>query len=174
MFGLELLAKLFKILRSGESPAQISAGFILGMIPGLTPVWSLHNAIVLILLIILNVNLSAAIFSFILCSAFAYLFDPLFHSLGYFLLAEIPQLRDFWTSFFNSPFLGLSNLNNTVVLGSFVVSLLLLIPVYFMIKQFVVVYRTKIDARLQKLKIIQVVKGSKVYSFYEKIKNLGG
>ena len=82
MFGLELLAKLFKVLRSGESPNQIAAGFILGMIPGLTPIWNFHNLIVLILLIILRVNFAAAIFSFILFSAFAYIFDPLFHNLG--------------------------------------------------------------------------------------------
>ena len=88
MFGLELLAKLFKVLRSGESPNQIAAGFILGMIPGLTPIWNFHNLIVLILLIILRVNFAAAIFSFILFSAFAYIFDPLFHSFGYYFLVE--------------------------------------------------------------------------------------
>ncbi len=174
MFGLELLAKLFKVLRSGESPGQISAGFILGMIPGLTPLWNLHNLIVLFLLIILNVNLSAAIFGFLLFSAFAFLLDPLFHSLGFYLLAEVPQLKDFWTAFFNAPVLGLSNLNNTVVMGSFVVSLVLLIPMYFLMKYVIVQYRDKIDARLQKLKIVQFVKGSKVYSYYEKIKNLRG
>jgi uncharacterized protein (TIGR03546 family) len=174
MFGLELLAKLFKVLRSGESPGQISAGFILGMIPGLTPICNLHNLIVLFLLIILNVNLSAAIFGFLLFSAFAYLLDPLFHSLGYYLLVECTQLTDFWTTVFSTPVIGLSNLNNTVVLGSFVISLILLIPMYFLMKKFIVVYREKIDARLQKLKIIQVVKGSKIYRYYEKIKNLGG
>ncbi len=174
MFGLELLAKLFKVLRSGESPAQISAGFILGMIPGLTPLWNLHNLVVLILLIVLRVNFSAAIFSFLLFSAFAYILDPLFHSLGYYLLVEITGLKDIWTALFNAPVLGLSNLNNTVVMGSFAVSLILMIPMYFLMKIFIIQYRTKIDARLQKLKIVQVVKGSKIYTYYEKIKSLGG
>jgi uncharacterized protein (TIGR03546 family) len=174
MFGLELLAKLFKVLRSGESPNQIAAGFILGMIPGLTPIWNFHNLIVLILLIILRVNFAAAIFSFILFSAFAYIFDPLFHSLGYYFLVEQTSLHDFWNTFFNTPLLGLSNLNNTVVLGSFIVSLLLLIPMFFLMKKFIIVYRERIDSRLQKLKIVQAIKGSKIYTWYEKIKNLGG
>ena len=34
MFGLELIAKLVKILRSDASPNQIAAGFIFGMIIG--------------------------------------------------------------------------------------------------------------------------------------------
>jgi len=174
MFGLELLAKLFKVLRSGESPNQIAAGFILGMIPGLTPIWNLHNLIVLILLIILRVNFAAAIFSFILFSAFAYIFDPLFHSLGYYFLVEQTSLNDFWTTFFNTPVLGLSGLNNTVVLGSFIVSIILLLPVFFLMKEFIIVYRERIDSRLQKLKIVQTIKGSKIYTWYEKIKNLGG
>jgi uncharacterized protein (TIGR03546 family) len=146
----------------------------MGMIPGLTPVWNLHNLIVLILLIILRVNFAAAIFSFILFSAFAYIFDPLFHSLGYYLLAEQISLNEFWTAFFNSPILGLSNLNNTVVLGSFLVSLILLLPMFFLMKKFIIVYRENIDSRLQKLKIVQTIKGSKIYIWYEKIKNLGG
>ena len=174
MFGLELLAKLFKVLRSGESPNQIAAGFILGMIPGLTPIWNFHNLIVLILLIILRVNFAAAIFSFILFSAFAYIFDPLFHSLGYYLLVEQTSLYEFWNTFFNTPVFGLSGLNNTVVLGSFIVSLILLIPMFFLMKKFIIVYRERIDSRLQKLKIVQTIKGSKIYTWYEKIKNLGG
>ena len=174
MFGLELLAKLFKILRSGESPAQIAGGFILGMIPGLTPPMNLHNLLILILVIILNVNISSAIFAFILFSGIAYLMDPVFHSLGFYLLVDIPSLKDFWTTLYNTPVIGLSNFNNTVVLGSLIISVLLLVPVYFLMKKFVVVYRERLDSRMQKLKIVQFLKGSKIYSFYEKVKKLGG
>ena len=72
MFVLEFIAKLIKILRSEISPNQISWGFALGMILGLTPFWSLHNLIVVILIIILKVNLATAIFSFGIFSAIAY------------------------------------------------------------------------------------------------------
>ena len=64
MFVLEFLTKLIKILRSEISPNQISWGFVFGMILGLTPIMSLHNLIVVILIIILKVNLATAIFSF--------------------------------------------------------------------------------------------------------------
>ena len=89
MLILRYLAKLVKILRDGATPAQIAGGFILGMVIGLTPFWSLHNLVVFFLLLIFNVNLAMAIFSFTICSGFAYLFDPWFHSLGYFILVDI-------------------------------------------------------------------------------------
>ena len=173
MFGLKLIAKLFKVLRSGESPGKIAGGFILGMIIGLTPIWSLHNLLVLLILIIVNVNLGMAIFSFLLFSGFAYLFDPMFHSLGFWILVDIPALKEFWTGMYNTPVVALSKFNNTVVMGSLVVSLILLVPAYFAAKWFVVYYREHIDTKMQKWKIVQVVKGSKIYNLYEKIRNIG-
>ena len=48
MLIVKYIAKLIKILRSAATPGQIAGGVILGMIPGLTPVWSLHNLLVLL------------------------------------------------------------------------------------------------------------------------------
>ncbi len=173
MIGLELLAKLFKVLRSGASPGQIAGGFILGMILGLTPFWNLHNLLVILLIIILDVNISMSIFGFLLFSLFAWFFDPLFHSFGYFLLVDIGSMKDVYTSMYNTPVLGLSNFNNTVVMGSLAASILLLLPMYFLAKIGVVQYRVKIDPMFQKLKIVQMVKGSKLYEWYDKISGAG-
>ena len=60
MIVLKFLSKLFKALRSGDSPGQLAGGFALGMIIGLTPLWSLHNLLVVILIIIIKVNISMA------------------------------------------------------------------------------------------------------------------
>jgi uncharacterized protein (TIGR03546 family) len=173
MFGIEILAKLIRILRSAASPAQIAGGFILGMIIGLTPLWNLHNLIVFILIVILNVNIGMALFSFALFSGFAYLLDPLFHDLGFFLLVDQNSLNNFWTNLYNVPVVALSNFNNTVVMGSIIFSLILLIPVYFASKKGVIWYRENIDTRMQKWKIVKIVKGSKIYNIYQKIKRLG-
>ena len=84
MFGLELLAKLFKILRSQDSPSQIAWGFVLGMIIGLTPLFSLHNLVIFIIIVIFKVNAGMAILSFGVFSGIAFLADPFFHTFGYF------------------------------------------------------------------------------------------
>ena len=173
MFGLDILVKIFKILRSDASPTQISAGFIIGMIIGLTPFWTLHNLILIILVIILSVNIGSVLLSFIIFSAIGYLFDPLFHHLGYFLLVEIEVLKGLWTTLYNLPVIALSRYNNTVVMGSLLVALILTIPLFFLIKRGVIYYRENIDTKMQKWKIVKVIKGSKIYNLYEKIKNLG-
>ncbi len=173
MFFIKFAAKLFKILRSGESPNKIAAGFSLGMILGLTPLLTVHNFILILLLIILNINLASALFAFAIFSGVAYLLDPLFHSLGYFLLTGIPALHGIWTFLYGFPVVALSAYNNTVVAGGLAISILLLIPVFPAMKYFVLYYRSHIDPALQKFKIVQLVKGSKFYTAYEKIKGLG-
>jgi len=173
MFVLEFLTKLIKILRPEISPNQIAWGFVLGMILGLTPFWSLHNLLVVILIIILKVNLATALFSFGIFSAIAYLIDPLFHSFGYYLLVDLQDLNSFWTWLYNVPILALSKFNNTVVMGSLVSSLIMMIPVYFLIKIGIVNYREKIDSKIANWKFFKIIKGTKVYSFYEKIRDLG-
>lgn len=173
MIVFKILAKIFKILRSGESPNKIAAGFTLGMIIGLTPFLTLHNIILIILIIILNINLASALFGLAIFSGLAYIFDPVFHSLGYYLLVDVTFLNSFWTALYNFPIIALSKYNNTVVTGSFVLAILFALPAFFFSKYFVVYYREKLDPRLQKLKIVQLVKGSKFYSLYEKYKGLG-
>jgi uncharacterized protein (TIGR03546 family) len=173
MFGIEILAKLIRILRSAATPAQIASGFILGMIIGLTPLWSLHNLVIFILIVVLNVNIGMALFSFAIFSAFAYVLDPLFHQFGFFILVDLSNLRALWTTLYNYPIIPLSKFNNTVVMGSLVSSVLLLFPVYLYVKKGVIWYRENIDTRMQKWKIVKLVKGSKIYDIYQKIRRLG-
>jgi uncharacterized protein (TIGR03546 family) len=172
MFGLEILAKLFKILRAEDTPNQIASGFFLGMIIGLTPFLTVHNMIIILLIFILKVNVGSAVFAFAIFSGLAYLFDPVFHSFGYYILVDMNSLHGFLVTLFNIPIVALSRYNNTVVMGSLVISLILILPVFFLMKYFVKYYREHIDAKLQKLKIVQIVKGSKFYKIYEKIRGV--
>ncbi len=169
MFPIQLIAKLFKILRSGDSPNQIAVGFAMGMIIGLTPLFTFHNLVVFFFAIILNVNLAMVFFSFALFGALAWILDPVFHNLGFFLLVDMAGLKPLWTALYNFPVIALSRYNNTVVTGSFAAALILFIPVFFFAKYFVFYYREHIDAKFQKLKIVQMIKGSKFYTAYEKI-----
>jgi len=78
MFGLEFLAKLVKILRSADSPNQIASGFVIGMVIGLTPFWTLHNLILIVILIILNIN-----HSFIISVIFSWSTWQIFKTCGH-------------------------------------------------------------------------------------------
>ncbi len=174
MFGLDLLAKLFKILRSEDSPNKIAFGFVMGMIIGLTPLWTIHNLILIVLIVILRVNIGASLFGYIIFGMLAYVLDPVFHSFGYYLLVDVAVLHGFWARLYQIPVVALSHYNNTVVIGSLVSSIILFIPVFFAMKYFVVWYRRVVDPKLQKLRIVQIFKATKFYRMYEKIKIIGG
>lgn len=176
MFILKLVRKLLKALRSDSSPKQLAWGFAMGLILGLTPFWNIHNAVILILIIILHVNIGTAILSFLVFSGFAYLFDPIFHSLGYYLLTQVGFFNNIWRSFYNNPVIVFTRYNNTVVLGSLLSALVLFIPVYFSFKKFVYFYRDKLEPKIQKWKIVKIIKGTKFYKILSsgyKLKNIG-
>ena len=82
-------------------------------------------------------------------------------------------MKDIFTEIYNIPIVALSNFNNTVVMGSVVTALILTIPLYPLTKKFVVYYREKIDPKFEKFKIVQMVKGSKLYGLYEKTMGSG-
>jgi uncharacterized protein (TIGR03546 family) len=173
MIWLKIISKFIKAFRSGESPGQIAGGFGVGFLIGIMPFWTLQGVILFILLILLNINMAAGTVAILLASLFAYLLDPIFHSLGYFILTGIPFLRGFWETLYNIPVAPLSRFNNTVVMGSFIGGLVLFIPIFFGMKKLVVAYRSGLEERIKKWKIVQVIKGSKIVRLYEKIRDIG-
>jgi len=173
MFWLNIVTNFLKILRAGQTPAQIAGGFALGSIAGFSPHLSLQIIAVWIVIFILNVNLSAAFLSFTLFGITAFLVDPLFHAFGYYLLADVAGLQSLWTSLYNAPLAPMTRFYNTVVLGSFVCAIILSPVIYFGMKKFVVVYRVNLGARMEQLKIYQIISKSKVVRLYMKIRDLG-
>jgi uncharacterized protein (TIGR03546 family) len=174
MIFIKLFAKLIQILKSGDSPSQVAWGFALGAIPGLTPLFCLHNALVLILLLILNVNFGAALLALAVFSLFAWLLDPVFHSIGYWALVQIPALQPLWTSLYNAPVAPLTRFNNTVVMGSFLAALVLLVPLFSLFRALVLKYRHSWDDKIEKWRIVKAVKATQFYDLYMKVKGLEG
>jgi uncharacterized protein (TIGR03546 family) len=173
MFWFDLIVKIFRVLHSDESPRALAFGFALGSIIGLTPFLSAHNLIVFGLILLLNVSISAALFALFIFSAFAYFFDPLFHSLGYFLLVKVDFLKPLWTFLYNIPIAPLFHLNNTVVLGSLIISLVMFLPVYFGFQKGVGLYRLHLKAKVEDLKILKIIKANGVFKLYHKIRSMG-
>lgn len=176
MIWLKILSKFIKAFRSGETPRQIALGFCFGFLLALMPFWTIQAILIFALLILLNINLAAGTVAFLLASIFflAHLLDPVFHSLGYFILTGIPVLQSVWEWLYNMPIAPLSRFNNSVVMGSFVGGLILTIPTYFGITKLVVAYRSGLEERIKKLKIVQLITGSKLFKTYEKIRDIGG
>lgn len=173
MFWIKFVTNFLKILRAGQTPRQIAGGFALGAIVGLSPVLTLQGLFIWLIIFILDVNLSAAFFAFACFSLFAYLFDPLFHSLGYFLLVDITALQGMWTTLYNVPIAPLTRFYNTVVIGSFATGVVCAFPLYFGMKRFVVAYRTHIHAKVEQWKIYKILSKNSLVVWYQRIRNLG-
>lgn len=172
MLWLQIIKGFIQVLRSGQTPRQVAGGFALGAIVGLMPFFTLQGLFLWLIIFALDVNLSAAFLAVALFSLFAYILDPLFHALGYFLLSDSAALHSFWTSLYNAPIAPLTRFNNTVVLGSLVAGLLLFLPVYFGMRRFVLAYRSHLHTKVERLKIYQVISKSTLVKWYNKVKDI--
>jgi len=174
MIFLKLLSKLVKLLRAGDTPSQIAWGFVLGMTIGLVSLKSLLAPFLILLLILLDVNITAAIFSALLFRAIAYFAAPLFHTLGYWLLVEWKNLRDVWEFLYNSPLVPYTRFNNTVIIGSLVISAVIFYPVFAGGRLLLLNYRKHYAHRVRTWKVMKILGGSKFVKWFAKVRNLGG
>ncbi len=148
--------KLVQVISSETEPGQISLGFAFALIAGFTPLLSLHNVLVLFLILLLRVNLSAFFLGLAVFSGVAYLLDPLFHRVGLTVLTT-GSLEGLWTAFYNSTLWRLERFNNSIVMGSLVVSLVLFVPFYLLSNQLILKYREHFLAWVQKTKLAHVL-----------------
>ncbi len=173
MFWLKLVANFIKILREGQTPAQVAGGFALGSVVGLSPHLTLQMLLIWLIILVLDVNLSAATLAMFVFGLIAYIFDPIFHYLGYFVLVDIEGLKGLWTWLYNVPIAPLTHFNNTVIMGSFLAGIILFIPIYIGMKKFVIAYRSTVGKRIEKMKIYQVISKSWIVQTYQRIRSLG-
>ncbi|MCK4486142.1 MAG: TIGR03546 family protein, partial [Desulfobacterales bacterium] len=162
---LRAIARLLSALNSETEPGQISLAFCFAMIAGLTPLFSLHNLLVLLIVLLLRVNLSTFILGLALFSGIAYLLDPLFHGIGLAVLTA-GALEGLWTALYNTTLFRLEKFNNSIVMGSLLFSVVLFVPLYFISNQMIARYREHVLAWVQKSRIMQAFKGTKLYRLY--------
>ncbi len=163
---LKLVQSLVKALHSEGTPGQVAAGIALGSILGLTPLLSLHNAIVFALIVLLNVSFPAAMLGWALFVPVGFLLDPVFDALGHRLLQGTPALVPLWTALYDMRIVPLTNFNNTVTLGSLVFALVLFLPLFLAGRLGVARYRATIGERVKQSKWYRAVTASKLYNVY--------
>jgi uncharacterized protein (TIGR03546 family) len=126
-----------------------------------------------LVILVLDVNLTAVMLAFTLFSLAAFLLDPLFHHFGYFLLVDVGSLKGLWTWLYNAPFAPLTRFNNTVVLGSFLVGFILTMPIFLGMSRLVVAYRATIGHRVEQWRVYQILSKSSLVQWYKRIRDLG-
>lgn len=165
MLFLKLLQQIFKALNSEGTPLQVGAGIALGACLGLTPIGNLHNLVIVLLAMLVNVSLAGFTLGWTLFVPVGFLLDPLFDTIGHRLLAA-EGLQGLWTSLNNVPVVPFTNFANTVVLGSFVFWVVTFVPLVFLAKWLVATYRERVFERLRKMRVFQALGASKLYQVY--------
>lgn len=166
MLILQFFRELFKALNSDGTPGQVGMGMAIGLCFGLTPLVSLHNLVVLAVAMLTTVSMPGVFLGWAIATPFGFALDPLFDRLGMALLAQ-DVVVPFFTWVVNTPVVALSRLNNSIVLGSLVVWLVLLVPMFFVFRVLVARYRADVYAHVQKWRVTQALKGTRAWTVYQ-------
>lgn len=155
MFLLKMLKQIVVIFQTDISPNQIAWGFALGAILGLVP--NMFMKLVLFIIIMMfRVNVSAAFIGWAIYEILSFALDPLFDVIGFYIL-NIDSLNVFYTWLYNLPVVPFTKFNNTVVMGSLIVGIILIIPNMLISKKFLVYYRTHLREKVSKWKIVKIL-----------------
>jgi uncharacterized protein (TIGR03546 family) len=169
---LRATAKLLTVLNSETEPGQISLALAVSSIVGLTPFWSPHNLLALLIVLLLRVNLSAFLLGTAFFSGVAYLVDPLFHRLGLAVLTA-PALEGVWTSLYNSTLWRVERFNNSIVMGSLLVSLAMFVPTVLVCNWAIRKYRERVLAKVKQWRVVQALTATRFFQLYRSYSGWG-
>ena len=165
------ILNFIRLLHSDSGLNQISSGLAFGVFLGFAPFLSLQTFLVLFIVFIFRVQLGAAFLSAFFFKFVAYLLDPVAHPIGQSLL-ENPSLRPLWTQMYNVPLLPMTRFNNSIIMGSFVISIILCPILFFVFRVLIVKYRTTLVQKLESTKSWKAFKATKFYEWYSKYNDL--
>ena len=163
---LNHLIKLITLLNSQHSPRQIAAGVSFAGVVGLSPVLCAHSLVFIVIALMFRVNLSAFVLFTLLFSGIAYLIDPWMQQLGYLVL-NAPVLYNTWSGLYNSSLGQISQFNNTLVMGSFLMGVILFLPLYHLSVYLINRYRNVVMAWLKRSPLMAMLKASRYYRFFQ-------
>ncbi len=164
---LKQLFAFIKLLNSDTGNISLAAGMTCGFILGMTPSLSLHSLLIFLILFFFRIQIGAALVTAFFFKFIAFLLDPAFHAVGSKML-EVEALQGFYTTLYNMPLIPFTRFNNSIVMGSAVITFALSPLVFILSQIFIVKYREIVVARFRQTKIWKVVEGTKFYQWYYK------
>lgn len=164
---LKQLFAFIKLLNSDTGNISLALGMTCGFILGMTPVLSLHSLVIFLILFFFRIQIGAALVTAFFFKFVAYLLDPVFHSVGSKVL-EMESLQAIFTSLYNMPLIPYTRFNNSIVMGSAVVTVILSPFVYIASSIFIKKYREIVVARFKTTKFWKALEATKFYQWYYK------
>ncbi|MCB0415519.1 MAG: TIGR03546 family protein [Bdellovibrionales bacterium] len=170
---LKQIFQLFKLLNSDTGTNQIAAGIAAGFILGMTPAFSLQTILVLFIIFFFRVQIGAAFMFAAFFKFSAFLLDPLFDSVGQSIL-RISSMQELYKTLYNMPIVPFTRFNNSIVMGSGIVAIILS-PVIFILAKFLIQkYRLSVVEKFKSSKFFKALKATGFYKWYVKYDDLYG
>lgn len=170
---IKQIISLIQLLHSENGENQIAWGLALGVFLGFAPFLSIQTFLVLIIVFIFRVQFGAAALSAFFFKFIAFLMDPLADTIGRAAL-ENESLRPLWTKMYNLPILPMTRFNNSINMGSFIISLMLCPILFLLFKKMIVQYRLQILEKMEQTLLWKSFKASKLHNWYAKYNDLYG
>lgn len=164
---LKQIFAFIKLLNSDTGNVSLAMGMTCGFILGMTPVLSLHSLLIFLVLFFFRIQIGAALIMAFFFKFIAFLLDPIFHEVGSKVL-EMESLAPILTKLYNMPLVPFTRFNNSIVMGSAVVTFLLAPFVYILCQFLIIKYRVTVLARFKQTKLWKAVEATKFYQWYYK------
>ncbi|MBY0516713.1 MAG: TIGR03546 family protein [Bacteriovoracaceae bacterium] len=164
---LKQLFGFFKLLHSETGNNQLAWGVALGFILGMTPALSLQTLLVFFCLFFFRIQIGAAFLAAFFFKFIAYLLDPVFDVVGQKVL-DLPALQGLFTDLYNMPIIPFTRFNNSIVMGSGVVAIILVPFIFAGAKWAIVKYRISVVEKFRETKIFKIWTKTSLYQWYYK------
>jgi uncharacterized protein (TIGR03546 family) len=126
---VKLVSSIRRAIAGRKYPHQLAWAVALGLLLGIVPHGNLLAFGLVVLVLSLKINHAMAGLTAVCATFLAVKLDPYSHELGNFVLTH-PQLEQTSQLAWNLPLMPWTDLNNTIVMGSFLIGLTAVVPVF--------------------------------------------
>ncbi len=150
------IGRLIKAMNANAHPGDIAHAVSLGLLLSLVPKTNLLWTVLFVFLLFVRVNKGSFLLSLILFSFLVPFTDVPVERLGYLALSwSFPE--PVYTMMYQTPFIGLTRFNNTMVAGGLLAGLALYIPVYALSRIMLSLYREKWQPAITGSKLFAII-----------------
>jgi uncharacterized protein (TIGR03546 family) len=132
LFIFKIYRTLRRAIAGRRYPSQLAWAIALGLMLGFVPHGNLVALTLLLVILCLNINHAAMGLTALGASFFAWRLDPYSHQVGQFVLQK-QSVADFATRAWQWPLVPWTDLNNSIVMGSLLIGLASLLPVFMVL-----------------------------------------
>ncbi len=174
LFITQQIITFLKLLHAESSDGKIALATVLGFFSAASPILSLQGVALILVALFFRVQFGAFLLSWLTFSIMLIPAAEVFAYVGEMVLQQESLYSVFvWAQ--KNTILASTRFYNTVILGGFITSVIISIPLYFLIKRGLKQYREAVVERIMKTKFYYLLKSSflfKIVGFYEKYNSL--